>query len=51
MAAENLAMVGLIVGLLVRHVDKVGDVLDPYLVEPHIWHYEFVRFANEFMPA
>ena len=45
---ENLAMVGLIVGLLVRHVDKVGDVLDPYLVEPHIWRYEFVRIANEF---
>ena len=45
---ENLAMVGLLVGLLVRHVEKVGDVLDPYLVEPHIWHYEFVRFANEF---
>ena len=45
---ENLAMVGLIVGLLVRHVDRVGDVLDPYFVEPHIWHYEFVRFANEF---
>ena len=44
---ESLAMVGLVVGLLVRHVEKVGDLLDRYLVEPDIWRYEVVRFVNE----
>ena len=44
---ENLAMVGLIVGLLVRHLDRAENLLDPYLTEPLIWHYEFARVVNE----
>ena len=44
---ENLAMVGLIVGLLVRHLRDSGDLLDPYLAEPRIWSYEFTRVTHE----
>ena len=44
---ENLAMVGLIVGLLVRHLDRAENLLDPYLTEPLICHYEFARVVNE----
>ena len=43
----NLAMVGLIVGLLVRHLEDAGRVLDPYLAEPLVWHYEFGRMVRE----
>ena len=44
---ESLAMVSLVVGLLVRHLEGVGRLLDPYLVEPVIWLHEFARVANE----
>ena len=44
---ESLAMVGLVVGLLVRHLENVGRLLDPYLTEPPIWHYEFARVVAE----
>ena len=44
---ENLAMVGLVVGLLVRHLENVGGLLDPYLREPMIWQLEFARVAKE----
>ena len=44
---ENLAMVGLVVGILVRHLEDSDHLLDPYLTEPLIWHHEFVRVANE----
>ena len=44
---ENLAMVGLIVGLLVRHLESARNLLDPYLAEPLIWHYEFARVVHE----
>ena len=44
---ENLAMVGLIVGLLVRHLASARRLLDPYLTEPLIWHYEFARVVSE----
>ena len=44
---ENLAMVGLITGLLVRHLESARNLLDPYLAEPLIWHYEFARVVNE----
>ncbi len=44
---ENLAMVGLIVGVLVRHLERVGDGLDPYLAEPLVWRFEFNRVAQE----
>jgi DNA-binding transcriptional ArsR family regulator len=44
---ENLAMVGLVVGLLVRHLDHADRLLDPYLTEPMIWHDEFTRVVHE----
>ena len=46
-ACENLAMVGLVVGLLVRHLAGAKSLLDPYLTEPLIWHYEFARVVHE----
>ena len=47
---ENLAMVGLIVGLLVRHLEDAGNLLDPYFTEPDIWHLEFARVVSEASP-
>ena len=44
---ESLAMVSLVVGLLVRHLEDADHLLDPYLIEPVIWHREFDRVANE----
>ncbi|MCP5066214.1 MAG: hypothetical protein GY946_06560 [bacterium] len=46
-SCENLAMVGLVVGLLVRHLEKANRLLDPYLAEPLTWHQEFSRVVNE----
>ena len=47
---ENLAMVGLIVGLLVRHIEDTGNLLDPYFTEPAIWDLEFARVVSEVSP-
>ena len=44
---ENLAMVGLVVGLLVRHLEQADDLLDPYFTEPLIWRLEFRRVVDE----
>ena len=44
---ENLAMVGLIVGLLVRHLEVADEELDPYFTEPAIWSCEFRRLVDE----
>jgi hypothetical protein len=44
---ENLAMPGLAVGLLVRHLERVGDALDPFLAEPEIWDLETTRVVTE----
>ncbi|MBK9436347.1 MAG: hypothetical protein IPN52_15140 [Micrococcales bacterium] len=44
---ENLAMLGLVVGLLVRHIEKADRLLDPYLVEAVAWFREFDRVAGE----
>jgi len=44
---ESLAMAGLVVGLLVRHLEDAGRLLDPYLAEPMIWHFEFERLVHE----
>jgi len=43
----NLAMPALVVGMLVRHLESVGSLLDPYLVEPHVWEFEFGRVVQE----
>lgn len=45
--AESLAMPGLIVGLLTRHLERAGALLDPYLAEPVIWELEFSRSVSE----
>jgi len=45
--AESLAMPGLVLGMLVRHLETVGDALDPFLVDPLIWELEFSRSAHE----
>jgi len=44
---DNVAMVGLVVGVLVRHLDKPGTSLDPFLAEPDVWHFEFARIVHE----
>ena len=44
---ENLAMVGLAVGILMRHLENADRLLDPYLTEPLIWRHEFSRAASE----
>lgn len=44
---ENLAMVGLVVGILVRHLERSERLLDPYLAEPLIWQLEFARMPGE----
>ena len=44
---ENLAMPGLVVGLVVRHIERAGTSLDPFLAEPLVWRLEFVRVVHE----
>lgn len=44
---NNLAMPGLVVGMLVRHVESAGSLLDPYLAEPEVWGLEFGRVVQE----
>lgn len=45
--AHNLAMAGLVYGLLVRHLELVTNELDPYLRQPVVWHLEFARVVAE----
>ena len=47
---RNLAMLGLVVGLLVRHLEKADSLLDSCLTEPFIWRLEFARVINETSP-
>jgi hypothetical protein len=44
---HNLAMPGLVVGLLIRHRDKAADLLDPWLSAPDVWSLEFARATSE----
>ncbi|MCD1573257.1 hypothetical protein [Agromyces mediolanus] len=44
---ENLAMPAFVVGMLVRHLERSGNLLDPYLSEPEIWQLEFARTVQE----
>lgn len=45
---ENLAIPGLLFGLLVRHLENVDIELDPFLAEPVVWELEFGRRLNEY---
>jgi hypothetical protein len=40
-------MLGLVVGILVRHLESAGRLLDPFLAEPAIWELEFSRMVSE----
>lgn len=44
---DNVAMVALVVGVLVRHLDKAEQLLDRFLAEPDVWHFEFARIVHE----
>jgi hypothetical protein len=44
---HNLAVPGLIVGFLTRHPDDAGDLLDPFLASPDVWHLETSRVVGE----
>ncbi|MEI2653597.1 MAG: hypothetical protein V9G12_15880 [Microthrixaceae bacterium] len=44
---ENLAMLGLVVGILVRHIERAEALLDPFLAEPTVWHLEVSRMVSE----
>jgi DNA-binding transcriptional ArsR family regulator len=44
---ENLAIVALVVGLIVRHLENAGTLLDPFLAEPDLWHLEFNRVVHD----
>jgi hypothetical protein len=44
---ENLAMPGMVVGMLTRHIEKAGALLDPYLADPRIWELEFGKAVAE----
>jgi hypothetical protein len=45
--ANNLAMPGLVVGLLTRHAEQVSDEADPFLASPAVWQLEAHRSAFE----
>lgn len=45
---ENLAMPALVVGMLVRHLERITKELDSFLAEPAIWHLEFGRATQEY---
>lgn len=45
--ARDLAVVGLVVGFLVRHLDAVTDELDDVLAAPALWSLEQVRVSAE----
>lgn len=45
---HNLAVPGLLVGFLTRHPDATGDLLDPFLATPAIWHLETARATSDY---
>lgn len=45
---ENLAIPGMLFGLLVRHVENVATELDLFLAEPTVWKLEFGRRTSEY---
>jgi Mrp family chromosome partitioning ATPase len=44
---HNLAIPGLVVGFLTRHPKATGDLLDPFLASPAIWHLEVARVTGD----
>lgn len=45
--AHNLAMPGLVVGLLARHAEQVAAEADPFLASPAVWQLESARAVME----
>ncbi|MFA4083707.1 MarR family transcriptional regulator [Mycobacteroides salmoniphilum] len=45
---HNLAVPGLIVGFLIRHRKVAGDLLDPFLISPAVWHLESARTTGDY---
>jgi hypothetical protein len=45
---NNLAIPGMLVGFLTRHPDSVGDLLDPFLASPDVWHLESARVTGDY---
>lgn len=45
---HNLAVPGLVVGFLTRHPEATGDLLDPFLASPAIWHLETARVTGDY---
>lgn len=45
---ENLAVPGMLFGLLTRHLEDIGSLIDPFLAEPLVWHAEFGRRTSEY---
>lgn len=46
--SHNLAVPGLVVGFLTRHPEATGDLLDPFLASPEIWHLETARVTGDY---
>jgi hypothetical protein len=49
--AADLAILGLVVGFLVRHVGDVTDELDDFLAVPALWELEFARTSHAGLAA
>jgi hypothetical protein len=45
---HNLAIPGLAVGFLTRHLEAAGTLLDPFLASPAIWHLETARVTGDY---
>jgi hypothetical protein len=44
---ENLAVPGMLYGLLARNIEKAGNQLDRFLIVPNVWLLEFSRTVHE----
>ncbi|GHD76256.1 hypothetical protein ACFQL8_26795 [Streptomyces goshikiensis] len=44
---NNLAMPGLVVGFLTRHLEQASDLLIPWMRDPNVWQLEFARVDGE----
>lgn len=44
---ENLAIPGLVVGAIIRHLDAAPKALDPFIVEPLVWQFDAIRVNTE----
>jgi len=44
---HNLAVPGMLCGFLTRHLGEVGDLLDPFLADVSVWHFETGRVTTE----